>query len=690
MGGELIFFPENLFPKEVVFDGGKVKINYLAEDGKGLEIETMGIVGLDTEAAKSRGFEELNDYRYALRSIYRDVGGKVRAKVMPTTMGLYNRFHRAETAEDVKNLELSMPVGGCMVLLTTESDGSKRMVLQYRINKDEYSYTPGVSTGGIMSLQYNDKGEPKPIEDVYRDHIESRLEAEVGLSKSQLTDIKVVGLATEIEPKVHHEVLSVGVTDLSFEELIRNYSDKKGTVTAPMHLISLPAEIEVIETLVSEMACPIPPSHLAAYVAVGYMMILEQKGKTVAGDWIVKMGERVKDNYERIDYTVRASGRGDRYRPYDSPVRQGLPDLLMALWTAKLLKPVRTAKDVEAAAVKENVEPSSVYVTGSVHFPKYGSDESDTQRGDLAREAIRENLESGYNMAVVVSPVTTEEYKKELEALASAGLKGKLLLLSESGRTYSGARRQAIKEALSQLETKYVISCEIEKKELLKYFQDFLTKFSKEESVGIVVMDRGIREKNPNLPWAQDWGELHQDKAISRHLKDAGFLPANAEVLDLLNGTRISLNKQVRTEAGLINPTSLMCLTYEYEGDQPTYAYGVDHYSAAVYHSVTMAVALGMEVRQVRVPYVHDEKQRELEEGVLREKFEKKREDQARSIIDQNFDLVANILVWKQDGKWPQIVTEAIEKGSPLTLKHFDSREYKLEAGRLIKLDGVV
>jgi hypothetical protein len=683
-----MIFPENLFPKEVVFDGGKVKINYLAEGEKGLEIKTMGVVGLDMEAAKSRGFEELNDYRYALRSIYRDTGGEVRAKVMPTTMGLYNRFHRAETVEDVRNLELSMPVGGCMVLLTSESDGSKRMVLQYRINKDEYSYTPGVSTGGIMSLEYSDKGDPRPIEDIYRGHIEKRLEEEVGLDKSQLTDLKIVGLATEIEPKAHHEVLSVGITNLSFDELVRNYSSKKGTITAPMHLISLPAEIKVIETLVSEMACPIPPSHLAAYVAAGYMMMLEQSGKREAGDWIVKMGERVKDNYERIDYTVRASGRGDRYRPYDSPVKQGLPDLLMALWTAKLLKPVRTAREVEIEVVKENVvDPASVYITGNAHFPKYGSDESDTLRGDLAREAIRENLESGYNMAVVVSPVTSEEYKKELESLATAGLKGKLLLLSESGRTYSGARRQAIKEALSQLETKYVISCEIEKKELLKYFQDFLAAFSGEENVGIVVMDRGIREKNPNLPWAQDWGELHQDKAICRHLKDAVFLPADADVLDLLNGTRISLNKLVRTEAGLINPTTLMCLTYEYEGDQPTFAYGVDHYSAAVYHSVTMAVALGMEVRQVQVPYIHDEKQRELEEGVQREKFEKKREDQARSIIDQNFDLVANILLWKQDGRWPQIVTEAIEKGFPLPLRHFDSREYRIEVGRLTKID---
>jgi len=183
MDNEKPNLPESLFPKEEIFNGGKVIINYLPERLEGLEIETIGWEKLDEERARRvGGFDLLDDLRYALRDITIDTFGKVKAKIMNTTMGLYNRFHRAETEEDIKNLELSMPVGGCAILITTEPDGSNRMVVQYRVDKNEYQDTAGASAGGIMKMQFNDSGYPKPVQEVYREHIASRLS--LGVSDS--------------------------------------------------------------------------------------------------------------------------------------------------------------------------------------------------------------------------------------------------------------------------------------------------------------------------------------------------------------------------------------------------------------------------------------------------------------------------------------------------------------------------
>lgn len=682
MVGEYSQLPEQLFPREVAFDGGKSVINYLPETTSGLDIHTVGFLPLDVARAREQGFEEWNDPRYALRGLHKEsFGGKIKAQMFTTTMGLYNRFHRTETAEDLRNLELAMPVGGCAVLLTTEKDGSHRMVLQYRVHKDEYAYTPGVAAGGIIAVHYDEHGQPKPLEAVYRDHIATRLKEEAGVTGE--FDMKIIAAATERVPKAHQEIISLVTVPYDFDELIQSYCLQHRTMVAPLHLISLPADPSVIETLVAQLDCPLPPTHNNAYVAAGYMLILEKSGVKAAQDWKDQLQTRVQRNYDRIDEVVRISGRGDQYRPYSSPISQGLPDLLMALWKANLLQPVRTAREAELS--QEQVNPAEVCITGSVFFPKYGSDGSDTQRGDLALDAIRSTLEAGYKMAVVVAPATADVYKKKLEEIQQRDTTNSLLLLVEEGKTYSGARRQAMREALLQLHSQYVVSCEIEKKELLKFYQNFLQPFQRPNPPGLVVMDRGIFEDNPNLPWAQDWGEMHQNRAIMRHLVNAGLMPEGSEPLDLLNGTRVALDKELPTNVGIsIKPTDVMMLKYEYEGEQPVFPYGVDHYSAAVYHSPTMLMALGVGVEQVRVPYIHDESQRALEEGEQREKFEKKRIDQARAIIDQNFDLVASILEWKKEGKWPQIVVDAIRNKTPLPVRHFDSRRYSLTSQGIV------
>lgn len=681
---------ENLVSRYKEFQTSEVEINALPVNDRGITLTASGWVDFNEAEAKEAGFEEMDDQRLAIRNIKPDGLGGVSYSLSKTTMGLYERFH---TAEDAKNLELAVPVGGCAVLITTEKDGSHKMVLQYRINKNEYSFTPGASAGGIMEAKFDDNGKLKPVEEVYKDHIAKRLEEEVGVASDQI-DVVISSVVTEKKPKLHHEIGAMVTTTLSYTEVCEAYSLRKGTLTSPAHLIALPAEKEVIEILVSQLECPLPPSHLGVYISIGYMMVMKEEGIEAAKTWVKSLEEKVEANYSRINEMVAKTGKNTEYMPFLSPSAQGLSDLITALWKAGLLNTVSTVK--ERTISKEKTQPSELCITGSVHFPKYLTDESDKTRGTLAIESVRNTLMDGYNMVIVVSPVTPVEYKNELEKVAAEVGKGKLILISETGRTYSAARRQAVEEAVQKLSPKYVMTCEIEKKELEKYLQDFLEPLTREgKHPGFVVMNRGIFEKNPNLPFAQDWGEMFQNRAIMRHLIDAGVYPEGTPPLDLLNGTRVAANEEMETNTGVkINPVDLMKVVYEYEvpGDDPGVkmkerlgmSYGVDHYSAAVYHSVSLAAALGIGVEQVSVPYKHDEQQRALEEGDMKEMFERKREAQARAIIDQNFDLLANICRWKEEGSWPGVLVEAIKNKTSLKLRHYSSVDYSIKGGRLL------
>jgi len=43
-----------------------------------------------------------------------------------------------------------------------------------------------------------------------------------------------------------------------------------------------------------------------------------------------------------------------------------------------------------------------------------------------------------------------------------------------------------------------------------------------------------------------------------------------------------------------------------------------------------------------------------------------------------NFDIVANIKEWKKEGRWPQVLLDALKTDKTLEIKHFDKNEYSL------------
>ena len=353
------------------------------------------------------------------------------------------------------------------------------------------------------------------------------------------------------------------------------------------------------------------------------------------------------------------------------------------------------------------IDPAKAAITGSIHFPNFGTDPSDTVRGEQALRAIKNTLEAGYGVIANVSGITNVDYRSKLESLKSAG---RLILLDEMAKpdedahSYGVSRRQLLEESKKQ-GFEYVMSGELEKEDLLEAenIQKFLQLLNTEKEgqrVGMVVMNRkGIMEKSRNLllnnasglPEAQYYGEFSQNQYIWNNWKDAGF-DVPEKPLDLLNGTRFAANDEISVKVDGydygVSPTDIMQLRYKYQNEgEIGFPYKVDHYSAAIYHSPTMWIALAGEngIASAEIDYQHPEEQTRVEEMAgNREVFEKKRLEQKRAIVLQNFDLCCNIVKWKEEGAWPTIVMEAIKNKTALPLTHYDIREWQLSDGKLL------
>jgi len=357
---------------------------------------------------------------------------------------------------------------------------------------------------------------------------------------------------------------------------------------------------------------------------------------------------------------------------------------------------------------KNVISPSKLAITGNIHFPKFGEDQSDTIRGEQALRAIKKTLEAGYGVIAIISKITNSEYKDKLSELKDVG---KLILLDEADRpdadahSYGVSRRQAIEESKKQ-GFAYVMSGELEKEDLLEAenIQKFLQLLNSEkdgQKIGMVVMNRkGIMEKERNLimnnvsglPEAQYYGEFSQNQYIWENWKNAGFDVPEVP-LDLLNGTRFASNEKIKVRVDgydySVSPTDVMELRYKYQNeDEIGFPYKVDHYSAAIYHSPTMWIALAGQngIASAEIDYQHPEEQTRIEEMPgNREVFEKKRLEQKRAIVLQNFDLCCNIVKWKEEGVWPTIVMEAIKNKTALPLVHYDIKFWQLKEGKLLR-----
>lgn len=264
-------------------------------------------------------------------------------------------------ANDDKNVGLALPENAsireglgsqlavAMILTTTESDGTSRMILQHR-GSDNRTYKDmlGASAAGYVEQKVNSLNEQNTgtLKDVDTNFIQSmaarEMEEEVGIDPEYLTRVEVTGIAQDLK-RVHYEALLLGRVSVSAVEVERLAAEKKSVKREAFDFSEdffvIDASPEAISTLLTEVRSPIPPTHVAAFVAAGRLMILEREGQDAAINWTKNIQDGIKENNDEIDKIVEEATGGKEigYNPRLSPRDQGLPDVVEALVQKELI-----------------------------------------------------------------------------------------------------------------------------------------------------------------------------------------------------------------------------------------------------------------------------------------------------------------------------------------------------------------
>jgi hypothetical protein len=378
------------------------------DNGVGGELGFKGIVALRearsawrkaiVNGAKEAEITDLKAKFEATRDTYRNRGKKVglrnirtdendpnklKAEAVTISYPAYTVLARRGAPESTQ--EYSHATGVAAALVT--SDG--RLVIQHRAVKqidpltsrlrpgnDSYCDIPGASVAGLADAAQSNNPKRLPgTPDTFTTssaHAALLKEAgeELGLDPENL-EIKIAGVADD-HIKPHRELLILAKTSLTSAEVrdISRQSKRNKNLEDIDHAekyLSIPATPEAIETLLTQVHCPLPPTHAAALVAAGFMMIIERGtdpdvAQVEAEAWAAQLQRGVADNYEQMDGLVERFYEDHpealRYIPermlknpltrnklgYDpafTPEEQGLPSIEAELTRVGLLPETR-------------------------------------------------------------------------------------------------------------------------------------------------------------------------------------------------------------------------------------------------------------------------------------------------------------------------------------------------------------
>lgn len=274
----------------------------------------------------------------------------------------YPMYAVASSPEDKpETLDLGAVTGTAAILTTADN----KIILQHRSAKNSpYGDMPGASFAGMLDgtlLRELDQktgkitkrtGKVVPITDTdIKKSAEEEMHQEIGL---QLDDVstRIVGEARD-HIREHDEFLLLAKTKLTAKEIAEKAKnaprtakkkDERGDFHFEENFITIDATPQAIETLLTEVRCPLPPTHAAAFAAAGYSMLLELKGTKEANMWRQSMQDKIKQNYEQMNQIVTdyykqhpealkqtKEGKPPRnpqgYEPFYTPQEQGLPSL---------------------------------------------------------------------------------------------------------------------------------------------------------------------------------------------------------------------------------------------------------------------------------------------------------------------------------------------------------------------------
>ncbi len=289
----------------------------------------------------------------------------------------YPVYAVASSHEDTpESLNLGAVTGTAAILITAD----KKIILQHRSSKNSpYGDVPGASFAGMLDAEFEREIDPqtgkitkrtgkiKPLTDIeIKKSSSTEREQEIGLTDDDLSEFRILGAARD-KIRVHDEFLLLAKTNLSASEVKKKAEaaprsknlrklNERGDFHFEENFITIDATAQAIETLLTEVKCPLPPTHTASFIAAGYNLLISEQGREIAEKWKDEMQEKVKKNYAAINHLVQEYYRNNPselnnnkpgkpkrnplgYEPYYTPQEQGLPDLKAELLRTHLISP---------------------------------------------------------------------------------------------------------------------------------------------------------------------------------------------------------------------------------------------------------------------------------------------------------------------------------------------------------------
>lgn len=220
----------------------------------------------------------------------------------------YKHFANPEDSADLQ--ALSRAVGTAMVVRT--ADG--KIIIQHRSKRNAaYGDIPGASVAGMLDASIGTpdrkKGTPDPIDtESVKANIVKESDEELGLDEEDLDKVRIVGIAND-KVKIHDELLMLADSHLTYEAIkekakTANRNRKLGDADFEEKFVAIDGSSQAIETLLTQVHCPLPPTHAATLVAAGYSLVLQKEGLEAANAWKDRIEAGVKENYRQMDEIV--------------------------------------------------------------------------------------------------------------------------------------------------------------------------------------------------------------------------------------------------------------------------------------------------------------------------------------------------------------------------------------------------